>query len=524
MKAVLVALNAKYVQSNLAVYALRTSCRNQGIECEIYQSNVNESIEAHLYEIVRKKPDVVGFSCYIWNIAVVAKLMEDLKKLMPDLIIVLGGPEVSEAPEEALEKYKPDYVVQGPGEAAWPELLFSIKQGIPPGERVLSRPVSIAETPFPYLDEDDLENHLVYYEASRGCQNRCAYCLSSVNRKLEFRPLELVFADIKKLWDKGVRQVKFVDRTFNLHRERTLALWKHLLENYPTGNFHFEIAADRISEEELAFLKTVPPGLFQMEIGVQSTYPPTLEAIRRKTDTEKLLERIAQLSQDTDVLVYADLIAGLPHESYERFLQSFKDVMRARPNRLHLGFLKLLPGTYLREHAHDLGIVYSQYPPYEVLKTKDISFLELNELKGLDYVVDRYYNSDLFQETFRAVPDAGEFLLCLTARLKATGHLFTRMKLESFYQILYKEFPELGDFVLLDFLKQGLSRQLPSWYRGDVEVAADIERPKELPEKNPVVFLHLSDDLRRVFGAETVALVMGMPHIDRRCQEIVKIG
>lgn len=189
---------------------------------------------------------------------------------------------------------------------------------------MLSRPVSIAETPFPYLDEDDLENHLVYYEASRGCQNRCAYCLSSVNRKLEFRPLELVFADLKKLWDKGVRQVKFVDRTFNLHRERTLALWKHLLENYPTGNFHFEIAADRISEEELAFLKTVPPGLFQMEIGVQSTYPPTLEAIRRKTDTEKLLERIAQLSQDTDVLVYADLIAGLPTKVTRGFSKASK--------------------------------------------------------------------------------------------------------------------------------------------------------------------------------------------------------
>ncbi|MDD2431459.1 MAG: radical SAM protein [Firmicutes bacterium] len=524
MKTLLVALNAKFVQSNLAVYALRTACQREGIHCKIYESNVNELIESHLTSIVGYNPDVVGFSCYIWNIDVIRRLITDLKKLLPKTVIVLGGTEVSETPEEALRKYQADYVINGPGEAVWPELLLSFKSGSLPDNKVLSKPISLAETFFPYQKEDELKNHLVYYESSRGCANRCAYCLSSVDRAVEFRPLDLVYTDLKQLWHKGVRQVKFVDRTFNLDKKRTLALWEHLYDNYPDGNFHFEISADRISDEEIDFLKKVPPGLFQMEIGVQSTNPPTLKAINRKTDIEKLLKRISQLSKETKVLIYADLIAGLPFESYQRFLQSFKDVLKTRPDRLHLGFLKLLPGTLLRENAEQFGIVYSDYPPYEVLKTKDISYMELAELKGLDFAIDRFYNSDLFTETLDEVLDVGDFFLELTKRLKENGLLFSRSKLEAYFRFLAKEFPELSDYVLLDFLKQGLSRSLPSWYQGTLKLEEGVTRPKDISKKRPILFISLPVKLQEKYDAKVIALVMGMPHIDRRCQEIRKIN
>lgn len=526
MKTLLVALNAKYVQSNLAVRTLRTACLDYNLECEIYESNVNEQLSTHLEAIVSSNPDIIGFSCYIWNISQVQLLISDIRKLLPQVVIVLGGPEVSEVPEESLTKYKPDYVIAGAGEKAWPELILALIDGrqMP---RVIRMPVSLTETQFPYLPHEDLKNHLVYYEASRGCANRCAYCLSSVNRQIEFRPLELVFDDLEKLWRMGVRQVKFVDRTFNLDKSRTMLIWQHLKEKYPEGNFHFEIAADRITDEEIEFLKKIPKGLFQMEIGVQSTYEPTLEAINRKTDITKLLQRLKELSQETDVLIYADLIAGLPYESFARFLQSFRDVIQTRTDRLHLGFLKLLPGTALRENAKELGLIYSDYPPYEILKTEQISFGELNWLKGLDWTVDTYYNSGFFEETLKNISSSklGDFLIELTDKLKDANELNRRRKLEFRFEFLAKSYPVLADFVLIDFFKQGLSRSLPSWYEGEIYLESNYELERKLaPEnKNPVLILRLSEKLQQVYQTPKIALIMGEPHIDRRCEKIIKL-
>ncbi len=525
MKVLLVALNAKYVQSNLAVYALRTACLAYDIRCSIYESNINELPVSHLANIEAFQPDVLGFSCYIWNIDIISRLITDLRKILPQTVIVLGGPEVSEIPIEALGKYQPDYVISGPGEKAWPELLLALKEGskIP---QIVEKTVSIEQTAFPYLPKDDLKNHLVYYEASRGCANRCAYCLSSVDRKLEFRPLSLVFGDIKKLWEMGVSQIKFVDRTFNLDKKRTLAIWQHLLLNYPKGNFHFEIAADRLSDAEIDFLKKVPSGLFQMEIGVQSTFIPTLEAINRSTNSDILLNRLKELAEETRVLVYADLIAGLPLESYTRFLQSFRDVLATRPDQLQLGFLKLLPGTSLRAEASKWGIVYSDFPPYEVLKTDHISFSELQRLKGLEWTVDLFYNSGYFKETLKEIASSelGSFFMGLQDRLTKAGELGQKRKVESRFKFLNKEFPELSDWILLDFLKQGLSHTMPSWYKGDLYLESQRESKKVFnAEKRPVLLLRLTPSLEKRFQAKNLALVMGYPHIDRRCQEIIAL-
>lgn len=526
MKTLLVALNAKYVQSSLAVRALRTACLAYDLDCDIYESNVNEQLKSHLEAIYSLKPEVIGFSCYIWNIKEVALLISDVKKVLPRSIIVLGGPEVSETPEDALAKYNPHYVISGPGEKAWPELLLSIKEGreLP---RVIRKPISIAETPFPYEEKEDLSNHLVYYEASRGCANCCAYCLSSVNHQVEFRPLERVFDDLQKLWDMKVRQVKFVDRTFNLDKKRTLTIWRHLYEKYPEGNFHFEIAADRLTKDEIDFLKTVPAGLFQMEIGVQSTYEPTLKAINRRTNTANLLQNLRELSQETHVLIYADLIAGLPYESYERFLQSFCEVMETRPDQLHLGFLKLLPGTLLRERADDWGLVYSEYPPYEILKTDTISFAELQSLKDLEWTVDLFYNSDCFNETLKRIPPEklGQFFIGLTAKLKAADEIGRRRKQEFSYKFLNTHYAHLADWVLLDFLKQGLVRTIPDWYRGSISLESDHELERKITGegKNPVLILRLSEELKEEFNSSKIALILGQPNVDRRCQRMVII-
>lgn len=521
MKALLVALDAKFVQSNLAVRALRTACIPYNLDCKIYESNVNESIGSHLEQIVLHNPDVVGFSAYIWNIEYVKHLIDDIRKILPRTTIVLGGPEVSEDPRNAFEKYKPDYLIQGPGEKAWPELLLALKQGRANElERIICMPISISDIEFPYLPEDDLENHLVYYEASRGCVNRCAYCLSSVNRHVEFRPLDLVFNDIRKLWNMGVKQIKFVDRTFNLDKKRTLLIWQHLYENYLDGNFHFEISADRLSDEELEFLRKLPKGFFQMEIGVQSTYNKTLEAINRKTDTKRLLERLEELSRTTNVLVYADLIAGLPYESYSRFIKSFCDVIQTRPGKIHLGFLKLLPGTSLREKASQWGLVYSDYPPYEILQTNDISFSELKKLKDLDWTVDLFYNSDFFAETLKKIEDLGEFYLDLTKALENAGELYQKRKLESRFEFVSNAFPHLSDYVFIDYLKQGLSRSIPSWYTGEISLEQDSGRFEDLDKKTPVLILELPKTMQLHYGGQKLALIMGLPHLDRRCKEI----
>ncbi len=526
MKVLLVALNAKYVQSNLAVYALRTACLAYDIRCSIYESNINELLVSHLAKIVAFQPDVVGFSCYIWNIDIISRLITDLRKILPQTVIVLGGPEVSEIPKEALGKYQPDYIISGPGEKAWPELLIALKEGTKMPQ-IVEKTVSIDQTSFPYFPEDDLKNHLVYYEASRGCANRCAYCLSSVNRKLEFRPLELVFQDLKKLWEMGIKQIKFVDRTFNLDKKRTLTIWQHLLTNYPEGNFHFEMAADRLSEAEMDFLKKVPAGLFQMEIGVQSTYVPTLEAINRSTNSNILLNRLKELSEETKVLVYADLIAGLPLESYKQFLQSFSDVLATEPDQLQLGFLKLLPGTSLRAKASKWGLIYSNYPPYEILKTDHISFSELQKLKGLEWTVDLFYNSGYFKETLKEIDSLrlGPFFIELQERLTKAGELFQKRKVESRYKFLSKELPELADWILLDFLKQGLSHTIPSWYKGELYLESSRESKKMFSnEKRPVLLLRLTPNLEKRFLTKKLALIMGLPHIDRRCQEILTIN
>ncbi len=439
MKFLLAAINAKYIHSNLGIYSLKAYAEAQRQEAggtreegdqtafwdiELAEYTINNQPEEILKDIYRRKPAVIGFSCYIWNISCVRRLLKDIPKVLPDVHIWLGGPEVSFDGETLLQEEKQVAgIMTGEGEQTFSELLGSYerKQGsalldewkqIPGlvfrggcGQTVTTaaRPLmDLDKLPFPYETLEHLEHRIIYYESSRGCPFRCSYCLSSVDKSVRFRSLRLVMRELDFFLEKKVPQVKFVDRTFNCKKSHTMAIWKHILE-HDNGitNFHFEISADLLDEEELAVLKQMRPGLVQLEIGVQTTFDETLTEIRRTTNLQKLRQRVASVRQSGNIHQHLDLIAGLPYEGLERFAKSFNDVYRMRPDQLQLGFLKVLKGSYMEEMAEDYGLLFSGEPPYEVLSTKWMSYEELLKLKATEDMVEVYYNSGQFTETIK---------------------------------------------------------------------------------------------------------------------------
>ena len=436
MKILLVAVNAKYIHSNPAVYSLASCCRERarggslhwdGVEVpapetEIAEYTINQQTSRILADIYGRKPDVLMFSCYIWNRREVVGLIRDAKSVMPDVDIWIGGPEVSFDAENIL-KTLPEArgIMRGEGEEIFCRLaaLYSAcgeKKRLPvrgelervegitfrDGETVVScdepqKCVDLDALPFPYEKSEGPENRIIYYESSRGCPFRCAYCLSSVDRTMRFRDVEKVKDELRIFIDSGVPQVKFVDRTFNCERERALDIWRFLAENdNGVTNFHFEIAGDILGDEELALLGSVRPGQFQLEIGVQSTNGRTLEEIRRNADLKRLGENVAAIKRAGNVHVHLDLIAGLPYEDYGSFSRSFDDVFAMGPDQLQLGFLKVLSGTPMEEKRDTYGIKHTAEPPYEVLKTRWISYEDIIRLKGVEEMVEVYHNSGQF--------------------------------------------------------------------------------------------------------------------------------
>lgn len=431
MKFLLTAINAKYIHSNLAVYSIKAYAA--GLENGRYEKNIEiaeYTINHQRSEIVKdlylRKPDAVGFSCYIWNIRMVEEIVSELHRLLPNLEIWLGGPEVSYRAEELLEAFP--YirgVMIGEGEKTFASLLkcyteLEVSESVgvlPKGERMLQIPgicyrntengeiirkdagevMDISEIPFPYHDMDGLENRIVYYESSRGCPFFCSYCLSSLEKKLRFRSLALVKQELQFFLDRNVPQVKFVDRTFNCNREHALEIWRYLLEHdNGVTNFHFEISADLLKEEELELMSRMRPGLIQLEIGVQSVNPDTIRAIRRTMDLERLKQVVARIREGNNIHQHLDLIAGLPYEDYSGFAHSFDTVYEMRPNQLQLGFLKVLSGTGISRSGKEYGIVCQEHPPYEVLFTKWLNYEEILKLKGIEEMVEQYYNSAQF--------------------------------------------------------------------------------------------------------------------------------
>lgn len=423
MKFLLVAVNAKYIHSNPAIYSLKRFAGEYTDAVEIAEYTINNRMEDILEDIYRRKPDVIGFSCYIWNIGMVEKLMGELHKLLPNLPVFLGGPEVTYDADKLLRKYP--YLTGifiGEGEATFaqvvkyyvkknPESLKDIpglmlRSGMTP-ER---KPLNLTDVPFLYDDMAPFTNRIIYYETQRGCPFRCSYCLSSIDKTVRFRDIEVVKKELAFFLEKKVKQVKFVDRTFNCNHDHAMAVWQYLYDHdNGVTNFHFEIAGDILREDEIALVAKMRPGLVQFEIGVQSTNTDTLREIRRVMDIEKLKQVVAALKAAHNVHIHLDLIAGLPYEDYDSFARSFDDVYAMEPEQLQLGFLKVLKGSYMAEMAESYGLVYTDYAPYEVLYTNWLSFTEICRLKRIEEMVEIYYNSGQFAHSLPVmIADLGQ--------------------------------------------------------------------------------------------------------------------
>lgn len=417
MKILLVACNAKYIHSNLAVYDLQAYASDYADHIVLKEYTINQQKDDIMRDIYLEHPDVVCVSCYIWNLSFVKELMADLIKILPGADFWAGGPEVSYDAEKFLaENSEFKGVMVGEGEETFKELAGYYVEKNPQnlkdmtgicyrdGDRIIHNGwrqiMDLSSIPFIYKDLSEFKNRIIYYESSRGCPFSCSYCLSSIDKKLRFRDTETVKKELQFFIDNKVPQVKFVDRTFNCKHDHAMAIWKYINEHdNGVTNFHFEISADLLREEELQEMSTMRPGLIQLEIGVQSTNPDTIKAIHRTMDFEKLKGIVDRIHSFGNIHQHLDLIAGLPYEDYDSFRHSFNDVYALKPQQLQLGFLKVLKGSHVMEMCKEYGIVYKTQEPYEVLSTKWLDYDHVLKLKTVENMVEVYYNSGQFQNT-----------------------------------------------------------------------------------------------------------------------------
>lgn len=449
MNILLVAVNAKYIHSNLAVYSLKAYAEKHfadwaktvpeqrcwekqnhaSVSIDIAEYTINQPLDQILMDLYKKKPEILCFSCYLWNISYIEQLVCEISKVMPEIEIWLGGPEVSWNAEDVLQRLpQVRGVMRGEGEATFLDVVHFYEgafencgKGLDDilgityykeevreekTERFIvsteERPVmaDLNGIPFVYEDIEAFEHKIIYYESSRGCPFSCSYCLSSIDKCLRFRDLELVKRELQFFIDHDVPQVKFVDRTFNCRHDHAMEIWKYVAEHDKgVTNFHFEVAADLLNEEEIALIASMRPGLIQLEIGIQSTNMQTIQEIRRTMRFEKVKKIVEQIHAKGNIHQHLDLIAGLPYEDYQRFRCSFNEVYALKPEQLQLGFLKVLKGSYMEEKAKDYQLVYQDRPPFEVLSTAWISYDEVIALKGIEEMVEVYYNSRQFEKT-----------------------------------------------------------------------------------------------------------------------------
>lgn len=438
MNIFLAAINAKYIHSNLAVYSLRAYARKYTEETEIAEYTINQPIDEILMDIYTHRPDILCFSCYLWNISYVEQLIREIPKVLPDTKIWLGGPEVSYNAREMLDEYPGlTGIICGEGEETFLELMDYYHSGIETeteeknksrciqstdtglsGIRGIvyrtgdgnitetpSRPVlDLSTVPFVYGHIEDFRNRIIYYESSRGCPFSCSYCLSSIDKCLRFRDPELVKKELQFFIDHEVPQVKFVDRTFNCRHDHAMTVWRYIKEHdRGITNFHFEIAADLLNEEQLSLIRSMRPGLIQLEIGIQSANEETIREIRRKMDLDMVEHTVDKVRENRNVHQHLDLIAGLPYEDYDSFAKSFDRVYAMRPDQLQLGFLKVLKGSLMHEKTQEYGLVYQDRPPYEVLSTKWLPYADVIRLKKIEEMVEVYYNSGQFRNTMEHI-------------------------------------------------------------------------------------------------------------------------
>ena len=417
MKIMLAAFNAKYIHSNLAVYDLKAYAQKYASNVILKEYTINQQKDDILRDIYLEQPDVVCVSCYIWNITFVKELMRDLAKILPGVSFWAGGPEVSfDAPQFLKENQEFTGVMAGEGEETFLELAGHYIEQKPEELKEITgicyrdaegihhngwrHILDLSSIPFIYENLEDFKNRIIYYESSRGCPFSCSYCLSSIDKKLRFRDTELVKKELQFFLDHKVPQVKFVDRTFNCKHDHAMEIWKYIKE-HDNGitNFHFEISADLLREEELQVMEGMRPGLIQLEIGVQSTNPQTIKAIHRTMDFQELTRIVNRIHSFGNIHQHLDLIAGLPYEDYDSFRKSFNDVYALKPEQLQLGFLKVLKGSHMQEMCGEYGIVHKEQEPYEVLFTRWVDYGDVLKLKTVENMVEVYYNSGQFKKT-----------------------------------------------------------------------------------------------------------------------------
>lgn len=513
MKILLTAVNAKYIHSNLAVYSLKAYCRNPHVELAEY--TINQQLDEILMDLYKRKPDVLCFSCYIWNLDYVEALIREIHKLRPGLPIWVGGPEVSYDSVDVLNRL-PEVtgVMKGEGEETFSELckLWSSGEGLSldyikgiayrdadgnPVENSWREIMDLSKVPFVYKDISLFEHKIIYYESSRGCPFSCSYCLSSVDKRLRFRDMDLVKKELQFFIDHKVPQVKFVDRTFNCKHDHAMEIWKFLADHDKgVTNFHFEVAADLLTDREIEFLGSVRPGLFQLEIGVQSTNQKTIKEIRRVMDFDRVAEVVKKIQAAGNIHQHLDLIAGLPFENVASFAKSFDDVYELKPEQLQLGFLKVLKGSYMESRQKAYGLAHKDRPPYEVLYTKWLSYEDVIRLKRVEEMVEVYYNSRQFTHTMEELEkeyaSAFSFYDGLGAYYEENDLFKINHKRSARYEILlqyieryHKEKKEIfKDLLVFDYYLRENAKSRPE-FAGDYKVSKEYLREfYRLEEKN----------------------------------------
>ncbi len=477
-KILLVGINSQFVHSNLAIRYLEKSCKLKGIDIYLKEFTINQRVENIVRDIYEVYADLICFSAYIWNIEFILKVSKTLKTINPDIIILCGGPEVSFDSKEYLLNSSFDFIIEGEGEDSFLEFIESFKdekklrevKGLYskfdkeifyPGKR---QGMKMDDVVFPYDNTDDLENRILYYESSRGCPFRCSYCLSSVSSEVRFKDTNKVKEELNFFIGNKVKLVKFVDRTFNCNPKFACDIWRYLIELYNIENyitsFHFEISADLFTKEELELLSTAPKGLFQFEIGVQTTNSKVIKNINRKMDILKLKENVTYLKNNTKINIHLDLIAGLPGEDKESFIHSFNEVYLLFPNKLQLGFLKLIKGSLLNFEKEKWGIKHNEFPPYEIILNDDISFHEILEFKLVEEVLDKYYNSGKFNLILKFLSlkfkNPYDMYLSLALYFKEKGVFNRNISNEEYYIILYdfvKDILKEDEYIIKDLVR-----------------------------------------------------------------------
>ncbi|GAA0823897.1 B12-binding domain-containing radical SAM protein [Clostridium tertium] len=501
MKILLTAINSKFVHSNLAVRYLRAFTKDMNYDCKIREFSINDRDEKILEEIIKERPNVVAFSTYIWNIEIIKRLSNLIKLVDEDIEILYGGPEVSYDSKNILKELNGEYIIEGEGEKTYREFveyklgereINSIRslyykadgEVISNGKRPL---MNMNELIFPYEEDENLDNKIVYYEASRGCPFNCKYCLSSTTHGVRFLDIDRVKQELKYFIDKEVRLVKFVDRTFNCNHKFTMAIWEFLINQDTKTQFHFEISADILKKSELELLRKAPKDRFQFEVGVQTTNDDVLNRINRFVNFSDIKEKVEELIQIRNIKQHLDLIAGLPGEDYNSFKNSFNDVYSISPEEIQLGFLKLLRGSSMREEAEEYEMKYSPYPPYEILKTKDISYDELIKLKKVEEMVDKYYNSQKFDNIIKYLVNKFDtpfdFYYTLGTYFDSKGYFdrnignseYYRVFLDFNMEILKGDNSILKEILKFDYLRFNKKRGMPEFIQSNLDKDEELK-------------------------------------------------